>query len=100
MSTHKHKPVHPGQVLQLDFLEPMGITGYRLAKETGISAQHIGRILRGTRGISGDMALRLARFFGTSAQLWMGLQSQYELDVAQDESGKEIDKRVQPWKAA
>ncbi len=96
----KHKPVHPGEVLRLDFLEPMGISAYRLSQETGISAQHIGRILKGTRGIGGDMALRLARFFGTSAQVWMGLQSQYELDLAEDESGREIAKRVQPYTAA
>lgn len=100
MSTRKLKPVHPGEVLRLDFLEPMGISAYRLAKETGISAQHIGRILKGTRGISGDVALRLARFFGTSARVWMGLQAQYELDAAEAESGREIQKRVKPLKPA
>ena len=100
MATHKHKPVHPGEVLKHDFLEPMGITAYRLAKETGVTPQHIGRILMGTRGIGGDLALRLARDFGTSAQLWMGLQSQYELDVAEDLVGKQIAKRVRPYKAA
>jgi len=98
--TRKHKPVHPGEVLRLDFLEPMEISAYRLSKETGISAQHIGRIIKGTRGISGDVALRLARFFGTSAQMWMGLQSRYELDLAEDEAGREIEKRVRPFKAA
>ncbi len=96
----KHKPVHPGEVLQRDFLEPLGLTAYRLSKETGVSAQHLGRIILGTRGIGGDLALRLARFFGTSAQLWMGLQAQYELDMAEDRSGREIAKRVRPYKAA
>lgn len=96
----KHKPIHPGEVLKHDFLEPMGITAYRLAKETGVSSQYIGRVLKGTRGIGGDFALRLARFFGTSAQVWMGLQSQYELDVAEDQVGREIRKRVKPYRAA
>lgn len=100
MPRRKHKPVHPGEVLWHDFMEPMGITAYRLAKETGISAQQIGRILKGTRGISGETALRFARFFGTSAQVWMGLQSQYDLDVAEDTAGREIAKQVRPWKAA
>ncbi len=100
MPTRKHKPVHPGEVLRHDFMEPLGITAYRLAKETGVSAQHIGRILKGTRGIGGDLALRLARYFGTSGLLWMNLQAQYELDVAEDAAGREIRERVRPHKAA
>lgn len=100
MPAKKHKPVHPGEVLRHDFLEPMGVSAYRLAKGTGISAQHVGRILKGTRGISGDVALRLARFFGTSAHVWMGLQAQYELDVAEDRAGREIAKTVRPFEAA
>lgn len=100
MTTRKFKPVHPGEVLRLDFLEPMGISVYRLAKETGVSAQHLGRVVNGTRGVSGDLALRLARFFGTSAQVWMGLQARYDLDAAEDAAGREIQKRVRPYKAA
>ena len=100
MAARKHRPIHPGEVLLHDFMKPMGITAYRVAKETGISAQHVGRIIKGTRGISGDVALRLARFFGTSAQVWMGLQSQYDLDVARDRSGRKIEKNVRPWRAA
>lgn len=96
----KHKPIHPGEVLKRDFLEPLGITAYRLSKETGITAQHIGRVIKGERGIGGDMALRLARYFGTSAQLWMNLQAQYELDIAEDQAGRAIAKRVKPYKAA
>lgn len=99
-STRRLKPIHPGRVLRLDFLEPMGITVYRLAKETGVSQQQYGRIIKGTRGISGDVALRLARFFGTSARLWMGLQSQYDLDTAEDAAGEKIEKRVRPLRAA
>ena len=100
MATKKHKPVHPGEILRQDFMEPLGLSAYRLAKETGISAQHIGRIIKGTRGVSGDIALRLARLFGTSADLWMGLQARYELDVAEDLAGDEIRKRVKPLSAA
>jgi antitoxin HigA-1 len=96
----KHKPVHPGEVLRFDFMDPMGLSAYRIAKEIDVSAQQLGRILNGTRGVSADLALRLARFFGTSAQVWMGLQAQYDLDVAEDRAGREIEKRVRPFKAA
>jgi addiction module HigA family antidote len=98
MPNRKHKPVHPGEVLKLDFMEPLGISAYRLAKDTGIGEQHLGRIIKGTRSVSADTALRLARFFGTSAQVWMGLQAHYELDKAKDESGREIEARVKPLK--
>lgn len=100
MARRRLRPVHPGEVLRLDFLEPLGMSVYRLAKETGVSAQHLGRIVKGTRGISGEIALRLARFFGTSAQVWMGLQARYDLDVAEDEAGREIEREVRPYKAA
>lgn len=100
MASHKHQPIHPGEVLRHDFLEPLGITAYRLAQATGISAQHIGRVLKGQRGIGGDLALRLARYLGTSAELWMNLQARYELEVAADKSGQEINQRVQPFQAA
>ena len=96
MQTRKHNPIHPGEVLRFDFLEPMGISVYRLARETGVSAQQLGRVIHGTRGVSGDLALRLARYFGTSAKVWIGLQAQYELDVAEDAAGREIEKRVSP----
>jgi addiction module HigA family antidote len=96
----KHKPIHPGEVLLHDFLEPLGISAYRLSQDIGVSAQQIGRITRGTRGISADLALRLARFFGTSPQVWMGLQSQYDLDIAEDAAGRTIQKRIRPFKAA
>lgn len=99
-TTRKHKPIHPGEVLRLDFMEPMGVSAYRLSKVTGISAQHLGRIIKGTRGISADVALRFARAFGTSAEVWMGLQAHYDLDVAQDRRGRAIERQVRPLKAA
>lgn len=100
MSSRKHRPVHPGEVLKHDFLEPLGISAYRLAKDIGISAQHVGRLLKAERGIGGETALRLARYFGTSAQLWMNLQAQYELDIAEDRAGRDIARRVRPHDAA
>jgi addiction module HigA family antidote len=96
----KRAPVHPGNVLKLEFLEPLGISAHRLAEQTGISARHLGRLLTGTRGVSADDALRLSRFFGTSARVWLNLQVQYDLDVAEDAVGSEIARRVKPWKAA
>jgi addiction module HigA family antidote len=97
MAKRKHKATHPGEVLQRDYLDALGITPYRLAVETGISPQHVGRILHGQRGIGPDMALRLARFFGTSARLWLDLQMQCDLDATETASGREIQKRVTPY---
>jgi len=97
MPRRKHKPVHPGEVLRKDFLEPLEVSQYRLGKEIGISQQHVGRIVLGTRGITGDVALRLARYFGTSPELWMNLQSQYDLETARDKAGHEIAK-IRPLK--
>ena len=88
------KPVHPGEVLRADFLEPLDISLYRLAKETGVSAQQWGRIVSGARSVTADTALRLARYFGTSAKVWMSLQTQYDLDVAEDELGQALKKTV------
>ena len=99
MSTRKHKPIHPGEVLKHDFLKPLGLTAYRVAKETGITAQHVGRIIHGQRGIGADMALRLAQYLGTSPELWMNLQSKFDLDVAADRAGREIEKHIKPHEA-
>lgn len=100
MAARKHKPIHPGEVLKRDFMDPLGITAYRVAKDTGVSAQHIGRIIKGTRGVGGDVALRLARYFGTSAQFWMNLQAKHDLDAAEDRAGREIEQTVTPHRAA
>jgi len=69
----KMKPIHPGEILFKDFLKPMNISQYRLAKSTSVPARRINEIVHGNRSITADTALRLARFFGTSAQFWMGL---------------------------
>jgi addiction module HigA family antidote len=76
MTTRKLAAIHPDEVLLLDFLKPLGISVYRLARDKGISQQQYERIIRGTRGVIADVAPRLARCLGTSARLWMGLQAQ------------------------
>ncbi len=96
----KHAPIHPGEILREEFCEPLGINPTALAKGTGMPLDRAVRLLKGTRTFTGDTALRLARFFGTSAAFWMNLQARYDLDVAEDESGREIAKRVRPFKAA
>jgi len=90
-------PVHPGEILIEDFLKPMGITQYRLAKSIGVPQRRIGEIVAGKRSITADTALRLARFFGTDAQSWMNLQAHYDLEVANNKLGEKIMKDVHPF---
>ena len=89
--TRKLPGIHPGEILSEEFLKPMGITAYRLAKETRLSQMRISEILRGKRGISADTALRLARFFGNSPVFWTNLQSQHDLEVRKSEIAAELD---------
>jgi antitoxin HigA-1 len=93
----KLHPVHPGEVLLEEFLNPMGISQNRLALNIGVPARRINEIVLGKRGITADTALRLARFFGTSAQFWTGLQSQYDLDVAEEELAGRLDREVRAY---
>src|SRR5262245_42144428 len=97
MKARKLKPVHPGEVLQEEFLLPMGISQNRLALAIGVPARRINEIVLGKRGVSADTALRLAKFFGVSAEFWMGLQKDYELDVARDEVGERLEREVRPY---
>ncbi len=92
-------PVHPGEILLEDFLKPMGVTQYRLAKSIGVSQRRIGQIVAGQRAITADTALRLARFFGTDAQSWMNLQAHYDLETAQLKISDRINKIVLPYAA-
>ncbi|MBN8729602.1 MAG: HigA family addiction module antidote protein [Acidobacteria bacterium] len=87
-------PIHPGEILREEYLVPLGMTANRLAMELHVPATRIHEIVKERRAISADTALRLARHFGTTAQFWMNLQSNYELDLASDAAGKEILKRV------
>jgi addiction module HigA family antidote len=88
MTEEKLKPVHPGEVLLEEFLEPMGLSQNRLALDIGVPARRINEIVLGKRRITADTALRLARYFGTSPQFWLGLQMDYDLDVAEDKLEK------------
>ena len=90
-------PVHPGEVLMEDFLKPMGLSQNRLALSIGVHPRRINEIVLGKRGITADTALRLAKFFGTSPDVWLGLQKDYELDVAMDELGDRIDREVRTF---
>ncbi len=99
MTTRKRQPrklppVHPGEILQQEFLEPMGLSQYRLAKSISVPPRRINEIVLGKRSISADTALRFGRYFGMSAQFWMNLQSQYELQCAQDELSDRLDDEV------
>jgi addiction module HigA family antidote len=93
----KLHPVHPGEVLLEEFLKPMGISQNRLALNIGVPARRINEIVLGRRGITADTALRLARFFGTSAEFWLGLQSQYDLDVTSEQLGERLNQEVRAY---
>jgi addiction module HigA family antidote len=92
-----YPPMHPGRVLELEFLEPLGLTPYKLAKEIGVPAPRVYDLVRGKRGISADTALGLARFFGTSARFWMNLQTHYDLEIEEDRVGDSLEKEIQPF---
>ncbi|HPB51677.1 MAG TPA: HigA family addiction module antitoxin [Myxococcota bacterium] len=85
--TVKMQPVHPGEILVEEFLKPLGVSQYRLAKAICVPARRINEIVHGIRGISADTALRLARFFGTSPEFWMNLQARYDLEVRREQLG-------------
>lgn len=87
-------PVHPGEVLREEFLEPMGISQYRLAKSLSVPPRRINEIVHGKRGVTADTALRLARYFGTTERFWLNLQTQYDLDVQRDRLGDRLDEEV------
>jgi addiction module HigA family antidote len=93
----KLHPVHPGEVLLEEFLKPMGLSQSRVALAIGVHPRRINEIVLRKRGISADTALRLAKFFGTSPDLWLGLQKDYELDVAMDEVGELIEREVRSF---
>ena len=89
--TTAHVPIHPGEVLAVEFLAPLGISQYRLAKTIGVAPTRIGEIIHGTRGISPDTALRLSRALGTSDRFWLNLQTRYDLEVALEAHAGELD---------
>jgi antitoxin HigA-1 len=92
-------PVHPGEILLTEFLEPLGVSQYQLAKAVDVPARRINEIVHGQRRISADTALRLARYFGTSERFWMNLQARYDLEIEKDRLGTTLDE-IQPRSAA
>lgn len=97
MAGDKLDAVHPGEVLLEEFLKPMGLSQNRLAIDIGVPARRINEIVLGKRRITADTALRLARYFDTSAQFWLGLQMDYDLDVAADKIGARLEREVRPY---
>lgn len=96
----KIAPTHPGEILDEEFLKPLNITKYRLAKDIHVPAQRVGDIVNGKRAVSADTALRLARYFNMSKEFWMGLQMQYDIEVAEDKLAGKIAKEVHPYDEA
>ena len=94
MATRKLAPIHPGEILANDFLEPLGLSQYRLAKDISVPARRINEIVHGTRAISADTALRLARYFGTTERFWLNVQSRYDLELERDRLGPRLEKEV------
>ncbi len=92
-------PAHPGEILLEEFLKPLAVSQYQLAKEIGVPARRINEIVHGQRRISADTALRLARFFGTSERFWINLQSRYDLEIEKDRLGDVLD-GIRPLTAA
>jgi antitoxin HigA-1 len=94
MPRRKLPPIHPGEILLEEFLSPLGISQYRLAKETSVPPRRINEIVRGLRSVSADTALRLARYFGTSDRFWLNLLARYDLEVEKDRLGKRLIREV------
>lgn len=94
MAEKVYPPIHPGEILLTEFLEPMGISQYRLAKDINVPIPRINAIIKGKRGVSADTALRLARYFETSEQFWMNLQLRYELECAKDALGASLSEEI------
>jgi addiction module HigA family antidote len=94
MTNKKLEPVHPGEVLFEEFLKPLGLSQHRLALDIGVDARRINEIVLKKRSVSANTALRLARYFDTSAEFWLGLQAQYDLDVEEEKLGKKLKNEV------
>ena len=94
MKTEKIKPIHPGEILREEFLKPMGISQYRLAKDISVPARRINEIVHGTRSVSTDTALRLSRYFGLSERFWLNLQTHYDVEVQKGKSEGRLEQEV------
>ena len=90
----KLKPIHPGEILMEEFLKPIGVSQYRLAKDISVPPRRINEIVHGRRSVTADMALRFGHFFGMSPQFWLNLQTRYDLEVTEDSLGNRLEKEV------
>ncbi len=95
-----YPPVHPGEILAEEFLEPLGMTAYHLAKAIRVMPPRVYEIVRGERAVSADTALRLGRYFGTGPEFWLNLQSHYDLEIARDLAGERIEREIRPLSPA
>ncbi len=100
MGKRDFPPVHPGEILREEFLLPLGISQYRLAKEVHVPARRINEIVLEKRSISADTALRLGRYLGTTAQFWLNLQARYDLELAREGIKEELETEIKPFKSA
>ena len=87
-------PIHPGEILMKEFLEPLGITQYRLSKDISVVPRRVNEIVHGKRAITADTALRLSRYFATSEKFWMNLQTRYDMEIQKDLLGDKLEKEV------
>ena len=94
MPSKKMPPIHPGEILLSEFLEPLGISQHRLARDISVPPRRVNEIVRGSRSITADTALRLARYFGTSDRFWLNLQARYDLEVEKDRLGNGLTREV------
>ena len=100
MSAKKLPPIHPGEILLEEFLKPMDISQYRLAKAVSVPARRINEIVHGKRSVTADTALRLSMFFGMSDRFWLNLQTKYDLEVEKDRLGSRLKSEVELYKVA
>lgn len=94
MAARKLPPSHPGEILQEEFLAPLGVSQYRLAKDISVPPRRVNEIVLGKRGITADTALRLARYFGTTERFWLNLQARYDLELERDRLGARLEREV------
>ena len=100
MPHRKSPPIHPGEILLTEFLSPLGLSQYRLAKDTSVPPRRINEIVKGSRSISADTGLRLARYFGTSDRFWLNLLTRYDLELQKDRLGNRLNREVKILEAA
>jgi addiction module HigA family antidote len=100
MRRHKNPPIHPGEILLEKFLEPLGVSQYRLARDINVPPRRINEIVHGLRGISADTALRLSRYFGTPERFWLNLQAHFDLERQRDRLGNRLGDEVKVFRAA